>query len=426
MGDFNEYQIIIGLALIIIVSYGFNLIAHKTNIPSVLMLIVSGYFLNLFVDFDKGRLLDVLPILGNVGLIMIVLEAALDLKLEKSKTKLLTSAFFAAIILLVATSSGIAFLLATYYKVEFIRAMIYAVPLSIMSSAIIIPSVSTLKEHQKEFLIFESAFSDILGIMLFYFIADSIGMAEDKSLGLHIVKNVGLTLFLAPLLGYAIIFLIQRFSGEVKLFLPIATLMLLYAIGKMVFHLSSLVFVLAFGLMINNRKVFFRWKLKKLLIPNGFDRLLKELKLITLEASFVIRTFFFIFFGMSIALEQLNNVMVFALGFAVVAIIYTTRGVYLAVTDRKNITPTIYVAPRGLITVLLFYSIPQELKIISFEPGILLLAIIITSIIMMYGLIKAKPQKGVNFSRLVPRRNNMSEGELERVISDKMFDVKED
>jgi NhaP-type Na+/H+ or K+/H+ antiporter len=47
-----------------------------------------------------------------------------------------------------------------------------------------------------------------------------------------------------------------------------------------------------------------------------------------------------------------------------------------------------YVAPRGLITILLFYSIPEDLISNSFQPGVILWVIILTSIYMTFGLIK--------------------------------------
>ena len=46
------------------------------------------------------------------------------------------------------------------------------------------------------------------------------------------------------------------------------------------------------------------------------------------------------------------------------------------------------IAPRGLITLLLFYSIPKELLNQNFNGGILLFVIIISSLLMTYGLIR--------------------------------------
>ncbi len=434
MGNFTVYELVIGIALIIIASYGFNKLSSKTSIPSVLMLILTGFVISQFIDINAMKARPILALLGNVGLIMIVLEAALDLKLEKSKGKLLTSAFFAALILLIVIAFGIGLLFMFFFEVPFLQALIYAIPLAIMSSAIIIPSVSSLSEHEKEFLIFESALSDIMGIMVFYFLADALKMDEGKSLTIHIFSNLGVTLIIAILLGYAITVLLQRFSGQVKLFLPIAVLLLLYGVGKL-FHLSSLIFVLAFGLMINNKHIFFRGKLSKLLIEDTFEEQLGQLKLITLEASFIVRTFFFILFGMSISISQLYEPMVWLIGATVIAVIFGTRYLYFVVFDKKNVFPASAVAPRGLITVLLFYSIVetfgQDWVIAEFNEGILLLAIIITNVVMMVGLIKAKPSKeGLYEDKKkkthIPKSEEMKDEVLAEVIEEKLQQINEE
>ncbi len=86
----NPYNFIIAAAGIVILSFLFNIIAKRTNIPSVLMLIVLGVIIQKTLwDPDTSSadssLMLVLEIIGNVGLIFIVLEAALDLKLKKDK-----------------------------------------------------------------------------------------------------------------------------------------------------------------------------------------------------------------------------------------------------------------------------------------------------------------------------------------------------
>jgi len=45
-------------------------------------------------------------------------------------------------------------------------------------------------------------------------------------------------------------------------------------------------------------------------------------------------------------------------------------------------------APRGLITILLFYSIPEDLVVEEFNSGILLLVILASSILMAVSLIR--------------------------------------
>lgn len=385
--EFNVYWVLIAASVIVILSYFFNALARKTNVPSVLMLIVTGFGISFIVEFDGETLRPTLETLGTIGLVMIVLEAALDLHLDKKKAGLIGKSLIIALILLIFTTFSIGLIIKFFFEVNQRDALVYAIPLSIMSSAIIIPSVANLIGEDKEFLVIESAFSDILGIMVFYFIIDTVELTGFPAISLHIVQNIGLTIIISVAIGYLIIILVQKVTGEVKLFLPIAVLVLLFATGKL-FHLSSLMFVLAFGLMLNNIDLFFKGFLKRYIIPEAYQELLSEIKLITLESSFLIRTFFFIVFGMSITLDGFNQLKVFIVAILALAIMYLLRWAALRLITPKHVFPALYVAPRGLITILLFYSIPAQHLIPDFSPAILFLVIIISNLIMMYGLIK--------------------------------------
>ena len=46
--------------------------------------------------------------------------------------------------------------------------LLITIPLSILSSAILLPSIDSIEENKREFLIYESTFSDIVGIIVFY------------------------------------------------------------------------------------------------------------------------------------------------------------------------------------------------------------------------------------------------------------------
>ena len=166
----SSYNLIIEASVIIILSFWFNGISKKTNIPSVLMLIVLGiilqYVLRYFVP-DELDLLGGLEILGIVGLIMIVLEAALELELKREKLWPILKSMAIALIGLVASAWVAALVLNQFIPgMTMQSAWLYATPLSILSSAIIIPSVSALGNEKKEFHIYESTFSDIAGFQM--------------------------------------------------------------------------------------------------------------------------------------------------------------------------------------------------------------------------------------------------------------------
>jgi len=390
MEHFDSNGLVIIGSLIIIISYLFNLLASKYSIPSVLLLIVLGVVLKGLVSatgMDAPDLTPILEVLGTIGLIMIVLEASLDLQLEREKREVISKAFFTSLVTLFLSAIIIGGVMTIYLKVNMTTGLLYAVPLSIMSSAIIIPSVSALSSDKREFMVYESTFSDILGIMLFYFLISSMEAESVGDMGLDVLLNLSLTVLVSVSASYLLIFLFQKIRTELKLFLLIAVLILLYGISKM-FHLSSLLIILVFGLMLSNRNIFFPGKLRKFLNESQMSGIFDNFKMITLESSFVVRTFFFVIFGFTIVLTSLVNFEVWLVSILVLAVLYGVRFAWFRLVIRKNIYPDIWMAPRGLITILLFYSIPENLAVAKFNEGILLLVILASSIAMAVSMIR--------------------------------------
>ena len=411
----TTYIVLIAASSILILSFFFGEIAKKTNIPSVLMLIVLGILIQFGVtesnvlgeDMNLEQLfLPVLKILGTVGVIMIVLEAALELKLEKDKYWSIAKALAIALIcLLVSTYVAALIILNTGIDLsipfwqpdpelnlpppsQMSIALLYATPLSILSSAIIIPSVSSLEPTKKEFHIYESTFSDILGIMLFYYLLGNMDPSHEGGFVSFSLTTV-FTIVLAFVVSYAIIFIFQHIKSHTKLFLLIAVLLLLYSVAK-AFHLSSLIIILVFGLVIANMGLFFRGKLGKYLIVEKANQIYEGLHIITLESAFVVRTFFFVIFGITITLSRMLSLDVALISLAIIVSIYLIRWALLALFFGKDVMPQVFIGPRGLITILLFYSIPAELDVPGFDKGILLFIILVTSLIMTWALIRDK------------------------------------
>ncbi|MEM8586092.1 MAG: cation:proton antiporter, partial [Bacteroidota bacterium] len=283
MDIMENYNLIIEASVIIILSFLFSEISKKTSIPSVLLLIFLGVGLKLILDqfgYELPGLMGILTLLGTVGLIMIVLEAALELKLERDKYIPILKSLLIAFVGLLGSIWVAAIIIENMIPgMDTQMAWIYATPLSVLSSAIIIPSVDSLKPQKREFHIYESTFSDILGIIIFYFLLDQAGFGEhasdaaahasDHADGTHAhgqsfsaglvayLINILITIVASIAASYIIVLIFQRIKTPVKLFLLIAVLLLLYAIGKKL-HLSALIIILIFGLVIANLKLFFR------------------------------------------------------------------------------------------------------------------------------------------------------------------------
>ena len=391
----TSYHYIIIFSLTIIISYFFNIYAKKTGIPSVLMLIGLGvlinYVLSSFIGVEKPNLFPILKVIGVFGLILIVLEAALDLSLIKEKISLIIKSTLVALLGLVGTAYLSAEALVLFVEeMDIVTGLIYTIPLSILSSAIILPSVEDLNENKKEFMIYESTISDILGIIAFYAVLSMVGADSNEGVYGEVFGNLVFTVIFSIIISYVLVYVFQNIAGHVKLFLLIAILLLLYAVGKM-FHLSSLVMILIFGVILNNYKLFFSGGLASLLNMERVDHILNDMKVITAESAFVVRTFFFIIFGWSITISDLFSLKVIGIGICILFIIYIIRALFLFLFQGKDIFPQLFLAPRGLITILLFFAIPEETRNANEEiEGVLLFIILTTCLIMSWALVVQK------------------------------------
>lgn len=400
MDGINSYTLIIAGSVVIVLSYLFNIISKNTNVPSVLLLIGTGILISLFISiFNLGpfNFMPILEILGIVGLIMIVLEATLDLKLGKDKRTLIGRSFTIALLSLIFTSTLISLVLVFYLDTDFTQALLYSIPLSIISSAIVIPSISGLEENKREFMIYESTFSDILGIMVFYLLIESYHSESFGAISLNIIFNVLGTLFISFLVSYLLVLVFQNIRTQVKLFLLISVLILLYSIAKLM-HFSSLLLILVFGLVLQNREIFFRGTMKKLLKEESLKEIGNNFRIITLETAFVVRTFFFVIFGITISLTSLIDIKVLVVSMLMLIIIFGIRYLIFKLLKQENTFPEIFLAPRGLITILLFYAIPKDMQNVNFDPGILLFIIIASSIAMASSLVNEKQRKNMEIS----------------------------
>ncbi len=399
METISSYGLIITACVIIILSYLFNLLSAKKNIPSVLLLILLGIIINQVLKVTGSNNLDFFPalkILGIIGLIIIVLEAALDLELTREKGTIIWKSFFISLISLLLNVGLIALIINIYIDADFYNSLFYAIPLSIMSSAIVIPCVANISEKKREFMIYESTFSDILGIMFFYFLINNAETESIKEVGLNILGNFGITIIISVIASYLLLILFQKIKTHVKLFLLLSVVILIYSIGESL-HLSALIMILIFGLILENKHLFVKGKfLNKLINVDGLSDVLKDFKMVTAETSFLVKTFFFVVFGITITLSALIDIKVIIVSILILLIIYGVRYLIFKLFFKRDIFPESFIAPRGLITLLLFFDIPDEFKTSEFDSGILLFVIVFTSIIMSITLIKSKRHTSIS------------------------------
>jgi Kef-type K+ transport system membrane component KefB len=394
--------ILIILSSLVVFSYLFDLVARQFKIPSVILLLLSGIGLRYLSDLFELPSINfgpILPLVGTIGLILIVLEGALELKLEKDNLGLIRRSLGSAFFILIITSVSLALL---YYFIsgeDFRTIFINAIPLGVISSAIAIPSASVLSTARKEFIIYESSLSDIFGVILFNF------MLTNETVNANAFFRLGwqtvLILILSLLFCLALLYLLKRITHHLKFFLIIAMLILIYAIGKY-YHLPTLVIVLAFGLFLNNLHWIHHPAFQRIFSYDNFPKDLTQLTQLSGESAFIVRTFFFLIFGFTLNVESLFHFEVLKNGLIIISIIYVIRIIYQKIFVRAATIAEYFLAPRGLISILLFFSIPDALRLKGLGDGLLFFVILSTSLIMTFGFFSLPKKKAAE----VPSQNS--------------------
>ncbi|HPD66222.1 MAG TPA: cation:proton antiporter [Bacteroidia bacterium] len=384
--------IIITFSVLLLLAYVFDLTSAKTKIPSVILLLLLGWAVRQITELLNIHLPDfseILPVLGTIGLILIVLEGSLELELNNSRFGLIRKSFLGALIPMIALAFLLAFAFKYFGNFGLKDSLTNAIPFCVISSAIAIPSVRSLSSLHREFVIYESSFSDILGVLIFNFIALN-QTIDAKSFG-HFAIQILIITVISLIATVGLSFLLSRIEHHVKFFPIILLLVLMYAIAK-IFHLPGLILILIFGLAIGNLD-----KLEKLRWLKRFNLevLKKEVirfKELTFEAAFLIRALFFLLFGYLIETSEVLNTGTLIWALAIVIAIFTFRTIQLRLSGLP-LFPLLFIAPRGLISILLFLSIEPAHTISLVNNSLIIQVILLTALLMMFGLMSRKSQE---------------------------------
>ncbi len=379
------YYIILVLCIIVILAYIFDITSKYSKIPGIILLIVLGIGIQLIrktVGFEIPNLRPLLPVIGTLGLVMIIMEASLDLKLEKRKKNLIIKSISSALVLFVFFSSGLSYILVNFFDYTVRDSLLNSIPIGIISSSVAIPSSIFLPTDDKEFIIYESSFSDIFGIILFDFILTSQG---NIGLGvLNFALSIVITLVIAIITSSILAFLLFKIKYHVTYVIIMASIVLIYMLAQLS-HLPALLLVLTFGMVLTNNQFLEHTFVNKVFNFTKFRNDLESFKKILIELTFLVRSFFFIMFGYYTRIDGLLNYQNIITGLLITAGIFLLRMIFLKIVLKMPVIPLLFFSPRGLITILLFISIPVSSQVSIISEEVITLVILMTILFMMIG-----------------------------------------
>jgi len=375
----QTYQLILFASSVLLVAFVVERFANSQRIPSVILMIATGVLAKWAAEqyrFDIGDVDDAVSTLGSVGLVLIVLEGAMDLDASRNRWPTAAKATLSAVIGIVLCAGVFVFAGMSLFNLASYQALILATPLAVISSAVAIPSSGLLPPEERAFVVYESAMSDIFGVLLFFAIAASDGTLSDIAAGLF--GGGGASLMIALVVALAMVGALSRMDGHVRFIPLLAGLFALYAIGKLL-HLSPLILVLVFGLLVNNYSLWIRFRPIRRWADASFPATVVEFKGFVRELTFAARGVFFILLGYWANLSDLLAWQVWGIAAVVLVSIYGSRYLLLSALRQTLAAPLTWIAPRGLITILLYFSAKQVVTPPPFIEGAILLVVLISS-----------------------------------------------
>ncbi|UCH42150.1 MAG: cation:proton antiporter [Dehalococcoidales bacterium] len=386
-------SVILFVGVLIFLAHLFTSIFSRTRIPDVILLIAIGIcigpVLGLTSPLNFGQ---VGPVFTTITLIVILFEGGIALKLGILRVTLAGAMKLAPInfFLTMAVTAGFALWLT---DLELLPAFILGAIVGSTSETVVIPLINQLRirEETRTLLSVESSVNDVLSIVI------TVTLIEAYQLGEFSIVSISGDLIAA--------FLVAIVFGVVGAFIWSILLNRIRAIKNAMFTTPAFVFVifgitetmgfsgaiaaLAFGVTIGNIESI-SFPIFKPSPPNEPVGLSETEKVFFGEVAFLLKTFFFVYLGISLELIS-GWLITVGLILAVVAFALRIPAVRLSISKsvpKKDASIISVMVPKGLAAVVLA-SIPLQLEIAggeliqSITYSVVLSSIVITSFLVL-------------------------------------------
>ncbi|MCK4758345.1 MAG: cation:proton antiporter [Thermoplasmata archaeon] len=301
-----------GIGAIICIGFLGSLLFERTKVPDILILIFIGLFLGPIwahyagVDstiIPQGILHFIAPYFAALALVIILFDGGLNLKLEQVMNQLGVAILHTGIAF-IGTMFATAMICYFFLGISnIVIGLLLGCILGGISSAVVLPIMSNVsaKEDTKTLLSLESVLSDVLCIVTALILIEILKgqTTETGALIQHLLSAFILAGVIGLLFGVLWLTILKQVHGKPFSFMiTIAALLILYA-GVEYIQVSGAIAALVFGLVLSNKDEIAR--MFKLRSDFVFEEKIKEFHS---EVSFMIRTFFFVYLGLTFTLSS--------------------------------------------------------------------------------------------------------------------------
>ncbi|HJX12725.1 MAG TPA: cation:proton antiporter [Dehalococcoidales bacterium] len=389
----NVAQIIAFVGILVFLAHLFTGIFSRTRIPDVILLILIGIMVGPVFGLTSPSLFGAVgPVFTTITLIIILFESGLALRLSMLRSALGGAMVLAPVgfFLTMFVVAGVAVWLT---DLELLPAFILGAIVGSTSEAVVIPLVRQLriKEETRTLLSVESSVNDVLSIVI------TVALVQAYVAGRFEIVSVSGDLIAA--------FLVALVFGVIGALIWSVLLNRIHAIKNAMFTTPAFVFViyglvetlgfsgaiaaLAFGVTIGNIET-----IRIPIFKSGAARepvgLSDTEKVFFSEVAFLLKTFFFIYLGLSL---QLISTQLIVVGLVLTAVAFVLRLPAVKVSVKKSwpskdVSVMAIMVPKGLAAVVLA-SIPVQQGVVGGEIiknityGVVLFSIVLCSILVL-------------------------------------------
>jgi potassium/hydrogen antiporter len=383
---------ILVVGALIFVAHAFTGLFSRTRVPDVLLLTLIGILLGPVLHaVTPANFGAIGPVFATITLVILLFEAGLSLDLDVMRGAIRAT----------STLTFTSFFL-TMFAVGISAHLLLGLDLQLMlmlgaivgstSPAVIVPLTRRLAiaPSTKTILFLESALSDVLSIVVAIGFMDSYRFGK-LQLGPMFGQLIA-TLITAALAGAAGAFLwsalLRRIRGlENSIFTTPAFVFVLFGVVELL-GFSGYVAAVVFGAVLGNIEVFHGMAWMRRYLPSEPIALNETERIFLAEVVFLLKTFFFVYVGVSI---RFTNYQLAYIALALTALIFLIRipAVYIGFARTTSVRDTSLAAimsPKGLAAVVLA-SMPLERQLPGGETvqsvtyGIVFLSIVFTSVL---------------------------------------------
>lgn len=356
--------ILIALGLLIFLSHVLNALFHKIRISHVLVLILIGLLVGPVLGWMTPAYLGQFgSVFTTITLIVILFESGTSLDLNTLKKSILEASLLT--ILNFVMVMGIGYTVGMLMlNLDQLHSLFLGAALGGTSSAVVIPMVRQLKPGPKAstILYLESALSDVLCLVVALALLGGISTGEVSVGG--IFQSMGISFLFAILLGVVVgffwILLLKKLLKSIDntMFTSFALAFILYGIAEEM-NLNGGICILSYGIVVGNigNSSF----VKKWLKESEDVALNQSERSFFSEIVFIFQTYFFVYIGMSIQLNDPWHILVGSI-FVVASFAFrplTGKVLRMKDMDARDVNLISVMGPKGLVAAVLA-SLPLQ------------------------------------------------------------------